>query len=71
MSFGLRGRIEFLLEGKLIGSVPVYEKGSKLPAQTTVQPQQEAPTAQVPANHTQQRGWTSKWNEILENLFGA
>lgn len=71
ISFGLRGRVEFLLDGELIGSVPVYEKGSKLPAQSTVRPQQEAPTAQDPANNTQQRGWTSRWNEILKNLFGA
>ncbi|MEK5505083.1 D-alanyl-D-alanine carboxypeptidase family protein [Paenibacillus sp. FSL P4-0113] len=71
VSFGLRGRVEFLLEGKLIGSVPVYAKGSKLSAQNTVQPQKETPTAQEPANNTQQRGWTSRWNEILKNLFGA
>ncbi|MET3209428.1 UNVERIFIED_CONTAM: D-alanyl-D-alanine carboxypeptidase (penicillin-binding protein 5/6) [Paenibacillus sp. PvR008] len=71
-SFGLRGRVEFLLEGKLIGSVPVYEKGSLLPARSTVQPQQEIPTAQAPASGgIQERTWTSGWSEILRNLFRA
>ncbi|MGG1618650.1 D-alanyl-D-alanine carboxypeptidase family protein [Paenibacillus sp. NRS-1782] len=72
VSFGLRGRVEFLLEGKLIGSVPVYDKGSLLPVRSTVQPQQEIPTAQAPASRgIQERTWTSGWSEILRNLFGA
>jgi D-alanyl-D-alanine carboxypeptidase len=71
VSFGLRGRVEFLLEGKLVGSVPVYNKGSMLPAQSTVQPQQELPTAQVSASGTRERTWTSGWSDIIRSLFGA
>lgn len=71
VSFGLRGRVDFLLEGKLIGSVPVYKKGSRLPAPSTEQPPQNAPTAQVPVSSAQQRSWMSGWSEIIRNLFGA
>ncbi|ASR47048.1 D-alanyl-D-alanine carboxypeptidase [Paenibacillus kribbensis] len=71
VSFGLRGRVEFLLEGKLIGSVPVYAKGSKLPTPRTIQPGQEVPTDQAPVSSTQQRSWTSGWSVIIRNLFGV
>ena len=71
VSFGLRGRVEFLLKSNLIGSVPVYEKGSKLPTQSTIQPEQEVPNAQAPVSSTQQRSWTSGWSAIIRNLFGV
>ncbi|WP_339324287.1 D-alanyl-D-alanine carboxypeptidase family protein [Paenibacillus sp. FSL W8-0194] len=42
LSFGLRGEIRMVLDGKLIGTVPVYQKGSLLPE----------PNARNPVNDT-------------------
>lgn len=63
-SFGLRGRIDMLLDGKLIGSVPVYEKGSYIPRVKEAIP--------TPASgDVRESSWRDAWNEVMQRLFTA
>lgn len=63
-SFGLRGRIDILLHGKLIGTIPVYEKGSYIPADET--------DASASAGGSMwERSWTDVWTKVMQRLFFA
>ncbi|MFM9279017.1 D-alanyl-D-alanine carboxypeptidase family protein [Paenibacillus jiagnxiensis] len=63
-SFGLRGRIDMLLDGKLIGSVPVYEKGSYIPRAKETLP---APAS----GKVRESLWRDAWTEVMQRLFSA
>ncbi|MDP4096685.1 D-alanyl-D-alanine carboxypeptidase [Paenibacillus sp. P96] len=63
-SFGLRGRIDMLLDGNLIGTVPVYEKGSYIP------PGKQASSPPASAG-IQESSWRNAWSEVMHRLFSA
>lgn len=63
-SFGLRGRIDMVLDGKLIGSVPVYEKGSYIPRAKEALP---APAS----GNIRENSLRDAWTEVMQRLFSA
>ncbi|WP_054957161.1 D-alanyl-D-alanine carboxypeptidase family protein [Paenibacillus dakarensis] len=67
LSFGLRGFIEVSLDGKLIGRVPVFAEGSRLPEEHLT-----SPSEKTAMNHRVKTG--SLWEaagKVLALMFGS
>ncbi|OAB44236.1 peptidase M15 [Paenibacillus glacialis] len=64
ISFGLKGRIEFIFEGKKIGKVPVYSQGSFLPENSN-------PTKDVMQQgaNNQSSTWVSVIGKLLKEML--
>ena len=61
-SFGLAGRIEMQLNGKFIGSIPVYHKGSYIPPQPEMQEAAFAGIGQITT-------WAAAWRAVISHLL--
>lgn len=61
-AFGLAGRIQIELEGRQIGSIPVYRKGSYIPKE----PQLDDATF---AEETGSKAWSSAWKAVISRLL--
>ncbi|GAS82733.1 D-alanyl-D-alanine carboxypeptidase family protein [Paenibacillus amylolyticus] len=61
-SFGLAGRIDMQLDGKLVGSIPVYRKGSFIPPE----PKTEEATMGGIGNVS---SWAAAWRAVLSHLL--
>lgn len=62
--FGLKGRIEFLLNGVKIGHIPVYKKGSLIPKDTS------ADSSVLSYNVIQKSSLLSSVKEVLIQILG-
>lgn len=63
VSFGLRGEIQIYLEGKQVGVVPVYQKGSFLPAEKARNPVQNTMAPEHPST------FAGALSEVVKRLF--
>ncbi|GIP25543.1 hypothetical protein J23TS9_06730 [Paenibacillus sp. J23TS9] len=63
VSFGLRGEIQIYLEGKQVGVVPVYQKGSFLPAEKERNPVQNTMAPVHPST------FAGALSEVVKKLF--
>lgn len=61
-AFGLAGRIQIELEGRQIGSIPVYRKGSYIPREPQLD---DATFAEENGSAT----WTSAWKAVISRLL--
>lgn len=61
--FGLRGRVELVLDGDLIGQVPVYEQGSFIPDTKS----NAAVTSFI--GTTRNPTWLDTWRDVIRNIF--
>ncbi|WP_413372377.1 D-alanyl-D-alanine carboxypeptidase family protein [Paenibacillus taichungensis] len=61
-SFGLAGRIDMQLDGKLVGSIPVYRKGSYIPPDPKTE---DATLGGIGEIST----WASAWRAVLSHLL--
>ncbi|RAI91314.1 D-alanyl-D-alanine carboxypeptidase [Paenibacillus pabuli] len=61
-SFGLAGRIDMHLDGKLVGSIPVYRKGSYIPPEPKTE---DATLGGIGEIST----WASAWRAVLSHLL--
>ncbi|MFC9709992.1 serine hydrolase [Paenibacillus sp. NPDC056933] len=61
-SFGLAGRIDMQLDGKLVGSIPVYHKGSYIPPEPKTEDSTWGGIADVSS-------WAAAWRAVLSHLL--
>jgi D-alanyl-D-alanine carboxypeptidase len=61
-SFGLAGRIDMQLDGKIVGSIPVYRKGSYIPPEPKTE---DATLGGIGGIST----WASAWRAVLSHLL--
>ncbi|WP_438351795.1 D-alanyl-D-alanine carboxypeptidase family protein [Paenibacillus sp. FA6] len=66
LSFGLRGRIEIVNNGAIIGRVPVYSLGSQLPEK--VEPTKDV-MLQNPVNRRQSNTWLYSLEKVFKKLL--
>lgn len=62
-NFGLKGRVEFLLNGVKIGHIPVYKKGSFIPKDTSTE------TSVLSYNLVHKSTFLSSIREVLGQIF--
>lgn len=62
-NFGLKGRVEFMLNGVKIGHIPVYKKGSLIPKDTS------AETSVLSYNLVHKSTFLSSLREVLGQIF--
>lgn len=67
LSFGLRGFIEFSLDGSMIGRVPVFVEGSRLPEETISNQNEKSAMAHVSHKETL---WQAA-GQVLRLMFGG
>jgi len=61
-SFGLAGRIDMQLDGKLVGSIPVYRKGSYIPPEPKTEDSTLGGIGEIST-------WASAWRAVLSHLL--
>ncbi|RAW14624.1 D-alanyl-D-alanine carboxypeptidase [Paenibacillus taichungensis] len=61
-SFGLAGRIDMQLDGKLVGSIPVYRKGSYIPPEPKSEDAALGGAGEIST-------WASAWRSVLSHLL--
>lgn len=61
-SFGLAGRIDMQLDGKLVGSIPVYRKGSYIPPEPKTEDATLGGIGDVSS-------WAAAWRAVLSHLL--